>query len=170
MRNIFFIVDCSGSIVIDDTVKIGQINDLLRDSIDKCNSKGKNNINVICYSDIAEVYWKSSSNNIFCDIPDDKFGGRSNLGQGYKYVKILIDNAKISISDCIIVLISDGEATDNFRRELLAMDNKNQSIRLSFSIGTSYSTTLQHASNQNLMFKNGIRDRESFLDKLVDVI
>ena len=170
MKNIFFIVDCSGSIVVDDTVKIGQINDLVRDSIDKCNSKGKNNISVVCYSDTAKIHWKSSSNNFFYDISDDKFGGRSNLGQAYKYVKNLIDNAKISISDCVIVLISDGEATDNYRRELQTLDSKNQSVRLSFSIGTSYSTTLQHASKPTLMFKNGIRDREDFLDRLGDVI
>ena len=170
MKKIFFIVDCSGSLTPDDAIKIEQINDLVRDSINQCISKGNDNINVICYADIAEVYWKSSSTHLFRDIPHEKFGGRSNLGRAYGCVKSLLSHSRIPVHDCITVLISDGEATDNYRLALQTLDGKNESTRLSFSIGTSYSTTLYHASAPIFMFKNGIRDREAFLERLGNVI
>ena len=91
MKKVFFIVDCSGSIAVDDILKIGQINDLLRDSVTMCISKNTSDISVICYSDKAKVYWKSSDSNIFYDIPESRFGGRSNLGQAYDCIKGLID-------------------------------------------------------------------------------
>lgn len=170
MKNVFFIIDCSGSIVSDDIVRIGQVNDLLRDSIDKCTAKGAKSINVVCYSDNAKIFWKSSDKNIFCDIPDEEFKGRSNLGKAYVFLKKHIDASKLSLSDCVLALISDGEATDNYRRDLQILDPDNKAARIAFTIGATYLTTERHASDDSLLFKGGLKDRESFVDRLGDIV
>ena len=90
MKILYIIVDCSGSIVSDDTVKIGQINDLLRDLINSAKGEGLKHIQVICYANGAKLYWDSTKDATFYDISETRFGGRSNLGQAYMVVENLM--------------------------------------------------------------------------------
>ena len=172
MKKVIFMVDSSGSISLDDTLRVGQINDLLRDAVRKCIDKGTTDISIICYSDKARVYWNyTEDTKFFYDIPESKFGGRSNLGQAYNYIKNeFIVKSRIPLSNCVIVLISDGEATDNYRKYLKLLDGNNQSKRIALSIGTSNATTSHHASGYDMEFKHGISDRDGFLNKLGDVL
>ncbi len=163
MKNLFFIVDCSGSIG-EETMKIGQINDLLRDTIDEVDADSS----VICYADDAKVYWQAKNNSIFVDIPHEDFIGRSNLGKAYDLVKEMIEN-KAELEDCIFVLISDGQATDNYKKSLSVLDPKKKATRLAFSIGTVHTTTERHVSNDTLLFKNILNDRDEFIEKIKDL-
>lgn len=169
MNHLFFIVDTSGS-MIDDYSKIGQINDLLRDTITTCIEKELTDIKVITYSDDARVYWSFTGSEIFYDIPDESFVGRSNLGKAYELLKSIIENEKLPLEDCMIILISDGEATDNYKKKLELLDKNKSACRIAISIGNNYDTTEKHASNNNLMFKKGIDDRDNLLDRVIDLI
>lgn len=169
MKHLFFIIDTSGSIV-DDYNKIGQINDLLKDTIMICNGKGLKDIRIITYSDNANIFWSSNRGIMFYDIPDESFSGRSNLGKAYELLKQLTDSEKIKLEECIIVLISDGEATDNYKKKLALLDPKKVSCRIAISIGNKYDTTENHVTSNKLMFKKGIDERDIFLDRMIDLI
>lgn len=171
MKQLFLILDCSGSIVSDDSVKVGQINDLLSDLIRAC--KEKNNIvdiKVICYADEAKWYWNSASNSGFYEISESEFGGRSNLGTAYKLIHSTIEIEVLERLDCILVLISDGEATDNYKKALAELDPDGKMTRVALSIGTTTMTTEIHALDESMHFIHGVRDREAFISKVVDCI
>lgn len=170
MKNIFFIVDCSGSIIGDDPIKVGQVNDLLRDTIDELSEKNIKNIKVIIYANDAKIHWDNSKFPYFYDIQEKSYGGRSNLGKAYELTKEIIDNQKISKKDTIIILISDGEATDNYKKQIISLDPNNQITKISISMGIVHNTIERHATNEDLMFKNGIEDRDIFIEKLMDLI
>lgn len=172
MKHIFIIVDCSGSIISDDITKVAQINDLIADLIHAClAANNENDIRVICYANKAKVYWQSSLNRTFYEIPESKFADRSNLGEAYKLIyNEMIINETIEICDCIIVLISDGEATDNYKRALNELDPNNDTIRIALSVGNSTHTTERHSLGNEFCFKNGVKDRDAFIAKIVDNI
>lgn len=173
MKNIFFIVDCSGSISGDDPIKMGQINDLLRDTIDELKEKCIKNINtmkVIIYNNDAKIHWNDKKFLFYYDIQETNFNGRSNLGKAYDLINEIIKKENISKKDTIIILISDGEATDNYKKKLTILDPKNEITKLAISLGIIQNTIERHASNDDLIFKNGIDDRDSFLEKLIDLV
>lgn len=170
MKHIFFIIDCSGSIVSEGATKVGQINDLVRDAITSCRENGAMDIRVICYANGSKEYWKSSEEDFFIDIAENKFGGRSNLGKAYGTIKKIVTKEKFFLPECLLVLVSDGEATDNYKKSLLDLDPQKETIRIAISIGNSTSTTDKHVIDDDLAFKNGIRDRDVFIEKIIDCI
>ncbi len=171
MKHVFLIIDCSGSIVADDTIKVGQVNDLSIDLIRACQSAlAQIDIRVICYANGAKLYWQSSSNSSFYEIPESRFGGRSNLSKAYNLIQDSIKKESMKNSDCVLVLVSDGEATDNYKKALNELDPRNEITRIALSIGNSTSATEKHSSGETFFFKNGVKDRDAFIAKIVDCI
>lgn len=170
MKTIIFMVDCSGSITGDDPLKPGQINDLLRDTIDELKEKNVENIKVIIYANDAKMHWDSKKYLFFYDIQDSSFSGRSSLGKAYELVEEIINTQHINKKEIILVLISDGEATDNYKKKLLSLDNENEIIKMAISLGNIHNTTERHASNEDLIFRNGIDDRDNFIERLSDLL
>ena len=167
MKHIFILVDCSGSIVADETEKIGQINDLLHDLTTDLEQGSPKKVYVICYAQTANVYWQSGQG--FMDLNESAFSGLSNLGQAYELVQKIIAKEKVSPKSCIVALISDGGATDNYRKKLAALDSKNQMARVALTIGTLNATTERHAPQEGCAFKDGINDRDGFIEKIIDL-
>ncbi len=170
MKILYIIVDCSGSIVSDDTVKIGQINDLLRDLINSAKGEGLKHIQVICYANGAKLYWDSTKDATFYDISETRFGGRSNLGQAYMVVENLMVEGSYKAKDCGIALITDGEATDNFKKALYNMDKDKEAFRIAYLIGDTKRTAEAHASAHELIFSYMANEREAFIDRITENI
>lgn len=170
MKRVYLIVDCSGSIISDDTAQIGTINDLIRDVIEELETEGANDIRIVCYANGAKMYWQSSEKTGFLDITENKFGGRSNLGKAYELIRQDIENDSVELQDCAFILLSDGEATDNYKKELLRLDPKKKAYRVALSLGSQHITTEKHAFNDELSFSNGIIDRDDFIEKTVEFI
>lgn len=170
MRSAFIILDCSGSIVSDDTSKIGLLNDLVRTLIETLLSEGLMSIRVIAYANSAKVYCECNGINTFLDIPASKFGGRSNLGKAYELVNDIITKEELSLEECMMMLISDGEATDNYKLKLEQMDPDNKAYRIALSIGTLHLTTEKHANNYKRCFNRGYDDRDDFIDAAVEFL
>lgn len=168
MKNAFFIVDCSGSIAAEATM-LQKINALLHDVIEEY-EQACDDIYIVVYGNNAKIYWQKSSNESFVDIPADKCGGRSSLGKAYSLIAGEIDKKGFALSDCALVLISDGEATDNFKRRLGELDPKREAYRVAISFGTNSYATERHAFDDRLAFKNANRDRDDFFDALDDFI
>ncbi len=167
MKHVFILVDCSGSIIADETEKVGQINDFLHDLIVELEQGCAKKIYMIGYAKKAQLLWKSGQ--AFTDITESIFSGLSNLGQAYAYVKKMITAEKISPADCVVALISDGGATDNYRKELATLDGDNLMARVALTIGTINATTERHASDESCAFKDGINDRDDFIDKIIEL-
>lgn len=167
MRHVFILVDCSGSIVADEFEKIGQINDLLHDLTSALSQSSDVKSYVICYAKTPKIYWQSGQ--AFMDLNESAYTGLSNLGQAYQMVKKMIDDDKIDPKSCIVALISDGSATDNYRKQLTALDSKNQMARVALTIGTLNATTERHAPTEGCAFKDGIGDRDDFIEKILEL-
>lgn len=170
MKRLYIIVDCSGSIVSDDTVKVGQINDLVRDLINSAKGKGLKYIQVVCYANGAKLYWDSTKDETFYDISESRFGGRSNLGQAYMVVETLMTAGNYKAKDCGIALITDGEATDNFKNALHSMDKQKEAFRIAYLIGDTKRTAEAHASSHELIFSYMANERDAFIDKIMENI
>lgn len=168
MKRLFVIVDCSGSIVADDTVKIGQINDLLRDLTDSVNQKLRTQI--VCFSNEAKIFWDSAKGKCFSDLDVHVFNGRSNLGKAYLLVKKIIDAEKISIEHCGLALISDGEATDNYKDAIAQLDNDRKSFRISYTMGNVRRTADVHSYNKQLNLSDSTNDRTMFIQQIMEHI
>ena len=166
MKHDFIIVDTSGSIISDGVSTVAAINDLLRDMISELDSKGAQDIRIVTYSDKAQLYWSNSNGKGYLDMSDDLFNGRSNLGKAYEYIGGVIKSEKLCISDCSLVLISDGEATDNYKKQLLLIDPDKESYRVALSLGNVHITTEKHVVDDDLSFNGGIADRDAFIDKV----
>ena len=167
MKHVFVLVDCSGSIVADETEKIGQLNDLLHDLTTDLEQGSPKKVYVICYAKTAQIYWQSGQG--FMDLDEGAFSGLSNLGQAYTFVKKIVDAEKISPKSCVVALISDGSATDNYREKLSILDGKNQMARVALTIGTINATTEYHAPLEGCAFRDGINDRDDFIEKIIDL-
>ena len=167
MKHVFILVDCSGSIVADETEKIGQINDLLHDLTSDLEQGCPKKVVIITYAKTPKVYWQSGQP--FMDMNEGEFSGLSNLGQAYAMVKQMVDDEKIDPNSCVVALISDGSATDNYRKQLTALDGKNQMGRVALTIGTLNATTERHAPSEGCAFKDGINDRDDFIEKIIEL-
>ena len=167
MKHVFILVDRSGSIVAEETEKIGQLNDLLHDLTTDLEQGCPKQVYVIVYAKTAKIYWQSGQG--FMDMNEGDFSGLSNLGQAYAMVKSMVDKEKLNPKDCVVALISDGTATDNYRKQLTALDGKNQMARVALTIGTINTTTERHAPAEGCAFKDGINDRDDFIEKIVDL-
>ena len=171
MRHVFVIVDCSGSISDDGTETIGAINDLVRDLIEEFKSSGVDDIRVVCYANGAKLYWESKKEKYgFLDIDTVKFGGRSNLGKAYGLINEIVSKETLSMKDCSIILVSDGEATDDYKTALSELDGKKQAYRVAISLGKVHTTTERHASDDTCAFINGVDDRDRFIEKSIEKI
>ena len=170
MKAAFIILDCSGSIVSDDTSKIGLLNDLVRSLIETLLGEGLMSIRVIAYANNAKVYCECKGMNTYLDIPSSKFGGRSNLGKAYELVGEIIKQEELSLEKCAIMLISDGEATDNYKLKLEHLDPENKTYRIALSIGTLHLTTEKHANSYQRCFNKGYDDRDDFIDAAVEFL
>lgn len=97
MKYLYFLVDCSGSVVSGDSTLVGQLNDLLRDAAERLADMAEDMF-VFTYADEAELYWTYSKEQTFYDIPLDKFGGRSSLGKCY--VAVVNHMATLGVDHC----------------------------------------------------------------------
>ena len=154
----------------ENILLIGQVNDILRDAIDVCDPNTCKDVYVITYSDDASLYWQQSGKEGFYDIPESKFGGRSNLGKAYTLVAQLVHKNKLKLNQCAIVLISDGDATDNYKKALLSLDPQHEAYRVALSIDSSGFTTDKHAYDDRLSFKDIEVDdvRYNFIEAIRD--
>ena len=143
------------------------INALLHDAIEEF-SYNCEDFYVVVYGNNAKIYWQKSSKTTFADIPADKCGGRSSLGKAYEVISDEISKRELALSDCALVLISDGGATDNFKRRLADLDPKREAYRVGFSFGANTYATEKHAFDDRLAFKKGQRDE--FFEALEDFI
>ncbi len=165
MKHFFIIVDTSGSVASYDSM-VAAINDLVRDMISELQSKNAEDIRVVTYANDAKIYWDSKKTNGFLDMYDDMFSGRSNLGKAYDCIEGIVKSESISMSDCALVLISDGEATDNYKKSLQRLDPKKEAYRVALSIGNIHFTTEKHVLDDELSFNGGILDRDTFIDRV----
>ena len=170
MKHVFIILDCSASIVADGSELVGAINDLLHELINELEDGGAGDIRVIGYGDNASILWQSSSKKSFSDIPEDRFDGRSSLGKAYELIKKTLTAEAIPLKDCAIALISDGEASDDYKTQLQALDPKNEAYRVAIAFGIKHFTTEKHASQNDLFFLRGVTDRDDFIEKTVDYL
>ena len=168
MRHLFVILDTSGSIPFGGISKVGQVNDLLRELV-AVTEGSYESAYIITYSDKSEVYWSSASGNGFRDIPADRFGGRSNLGKAYTLIKEILNCKSISAKDACLVLISDGDATDNFSARLTEMDPTSASARVGGCIGKNRLTLDRHVGAPDLVYLDitSLTERDEFLDDIV---
>ncbi len=166
MKHDFIIVDVSSSVYSDEMDNVSSVNDLVSDLISELKSKDAEDIRVITYSDKAALYWSSSKNTIFTDMSADLFKGRSNLGMAYDFIADIVRKENISLSDCSLVLISDGEATDNYKKKLLLLDPKKESYRVSVSLGNVHITTEKHVIEDEFAYVNFNSDRVAFIDRV----
>ena len=58
MKQLFIILDTSGSVSIEGTHKVGQINDLIRDLLAYTNDSYQDAY-LITYADQPQIYWRS---------------------------------------------------------------------------------------------------------------
>ena len=166
MKQVFIIVDCSGSIVADDVASVGKINELIRDLTGDLSSAGVSDVKVITYSDKAEIHWQSGK-GAFLDILQSKFGGRSNLGAAYAL--ILDGYSKAVLADeAVLALISDGEATDNYKKYLNRLEQAGVKSRIALSTGNSTLTTDNHAAAYDLSYKFS-DNRDDFIERTVEL-
>lgn len=167
MKHLFIIVDTSGSITVEGRAKKGQINDLLRDLLAHVKNVAAS-VSIITYADIPRTYWTSSTQEIYEDIPQGEFGGRSNLGKAYAFVKEIMGDRYILASQACIVLISDGEATDDYESALKLLDPKDEAIRIAGGIGTGMDTLEDHVINHDLIFTDitTVGARDEFFDEI----
>lgn len=171
MKDLFVILDTSGSIALAGNHKIGQINDLLRDLISVTNGKYERAY-IITYSDMPRIYWKSASGEIFMDIPAGEFGGRSGLGAAYEFVGKIISSDSSSAARACLVLISDGSATDNYKKALKKLDPKGESARVAGLLGSSGAVTYTldyHVGDAKNVYPDvsGYVVRDEFFDEIV---
>ena len=64
------------------------------------------------------------------------------MGKAYELIRSMVTKGKIKSEDCAIALISDGEATDDYKKALAALDAQNRFYRVAISIGNESWTTL----------------------------
>ncbi len=169
MKQLYIIVDCSGSIVMDDTLMAGQINDIVHDLVEAARDSASR-IRVIRYQDEAELYWDSAIDSFFYDIGEDRFGGRSNLGKAYELIRSQLDGEGGYIEDCVIALVSDGEASDNYKRQLALLDGDRRAIRTAITLTSEKSATEKHASGDLYAFTRGNADKENFIECTVNAL
>lgn len=170
MITYFIVVDCSGSAVSDDTSMVGMINDVTRDLIDEISSYPSVDVRVICYANDAKEYWKSSKAHGFLDLPETAFGERSNLGKAYELIAKTVKAEKIALKDCAIALISDGESTDDYKKALSSLDEKDEIFRVALSLGNYHYTTERHGLKDDCVFTKGVEDRDDFIEKAIEFV
>ena len=152
---------------VDGRMKEGQINDLLRDLLAHVKNTAAS-ITIVTYSDIPRMYWTSATQEVYEDIPQGEFGGRSNLGKAYAFVKEIMGDRYVLASQSSIVLISDGEATDDYESELELLDPRGEAIRIAGGIGTGVDTLEDHVINKNWIFTDvtTVGARDEFFDEI----
>ena len=168
MKNLYVILDTSGSVALEGMHKVAQINDLVRDLLSETEGAYESAY-IITYSDVPRIYWKSASGDIFMDIPVAEFDGRSNLGAAYDFVGKILGSDKIPLSQACLVLISDGASTDNYAAALKKLDPKGESARVAGCIGTDKYTLDNHVGDAKLVYpdiSNRI-NRDDFFDEIV---
>lgn len=148
--------------------KIAQINDLVRELVFLVKDQACV-CYLIIYSDNVRLYWSSASGEVFQDIPGKEFDGRSSLGKAYAFVKELLNYNSTPCKNACIVLISDGEATDNYVANLRELDPKNEITRVGGAIGIDMDTLEQHVGRDGIIFSDvtSLNDRDSFLDEIM---
>ena len=169
MRDLYIILDTSGSIDVGGVHKIAQVNDLIRELL-ACVEGESAATNLIIYSDIPRIYWESRSKEIFRDIPENEFDGRSNLGKAYTFVKDMIVYNSKSLKDVCLVLISDGQATDNYLVHLLELDPKKESTRVAGALSVYRDTLEAHVAGIGEIFTDltSVNGRTDFIEAILE--
>ena len=168
MRHLFVIVDTSGSMTVEGRVLGGQVNDLVRDLLAHVKNAAAS-ITMVTYADIPRMYWTSFAKETYEDIPQGEFGGRSNLGKAYVFVKDIMSSQQILPSQACLVLISDGEATDDYENALKLLDPNGETTRVAGGIGTGMDTLEDHVLSPDLIFTNvtSLEARDEFFDEIL---
>ncbi len=171
MEHLFILVDTSGSVVLEGIQKIGQINDFLRDVIIATIDHLKS-IHVILYSDLPRVYFRKSDGRGFGEIKDYEFTGRSNLGKAYALTKKIMDEQSVDCSNSIIAIISDGEATDNYKKELMLLDPDQKSKRIAVGLGAEQDTLEDHINETGVIISDITSDnaKREFIGNTINTI
>lgn len=170
MRTLILIVDLSGSIIADNTEKVGQVNDLIRDIVDEAKSNDAEDIRIVGYGKTARLIWSPADGGIFRDFNAKDFAGLSNLGQAYALVNDMLVKGKIARKNCVLALISDGEATDNYKKQLALLDPQGEIKRTAISIGNVNTATEKHASAYDCSFRMTGGGREDFMEKIIELL
>jgi len=167
MRHLVILLDTSGSVALEGVHKVAQVNDLIRDLLTAMDGKASS-VSLVIYSDIARLYWSSGSKEIFRDIPEKEFDGRSNLGKAYTFVKDMMLHRSLSAQKLCMVLISDGEATDNYLARLRELDPKQEATRVAGAIGINRDTLEYHIGTNGIIFSDvtSLNDRDEFFDEI----
>lgn len=169
MKQLFLIVDCSGSVTNTDKPLVASINDLLRNVVNEC-AEEAGAIHVVVYADGARKLHSYAKDDNYVDIPEETFGGRSSLGRAYSLLTGLIVAQRVDLSDCVFALITDGEATDNYAKRLAKLDPDNKSARLALCMGRTTDVTQTHASEPDYCFENGADSEEDFVESILDCL
>lgn len=170
MRTLILIVDLSGSIAGDDTEKVGQLNELVRDIVDEAKSNDAEDIRIVAYNKTVRLVWNAKNGGNFVDFNSKDFVGLSNLGQAYAFVNEMLTKDNLSREHCVLALISDGEATDNYKKQLALLDPQDNIARVAISLGNLNTTTDKHAAMYDCSFRMIGGGREDFLDKIIDLL
>ena len=168
MKQLFILIDVSGSIALGDSPKLGQINDTVRDMLVAANGK-YTSAYVIIYSDMPRIYWQSSALAPFEDLTEYHMGGLSNLGKAYAFVEETMAANSTIPKDVCTVLLSDGEATDDCEKALLQLDPNNEMARIAVSLYPGYTEIIErHAIKREMIFTD--IGSSSIRDELIDEV
>lgn len=161
MRYIFALVDTSGS--IRQNAK-GQINDILEEIAREVSKVDKAFLSIITYGDSAKVHKDVLSKNY---LAINTFEGRSNLGEGYNKIKDIMSVFGVNLKESLILLISDGLATDDYKKALGALDPFHISKRVTFQLDEERLTNEHHVGyNGSLIFD----DKHGLIQKTLEIL
>lgn len=152
MKQLFILLDTSGSVLLEGRSKIGQINDTLRDMLVAAEGK-YTSAYLIVYADMPRIYWSSKLGTAFEDLTTQSMDGRSNLGKAYYFIKDIMTLSSTEAKDACVVLMTDGESTDNYTKALKEIDPNNEMTRIAVGLGSGYEELLEnHATDRALIF------------------
>ena len=151
----------------DGSTLCASVNDTLRDMAESLDDEGVKDVRVVTYGDNAKLFWKSGKTP-YTDMELPSQGDRSNLGAAYELVKATIDGEGIAVGDCAIMLLSDGEATDDYKKQLSKLDPDDRAFRLSVALGNKRATIEKHACNDSLVFDDITSDYDEIISTIAD--
>ncbi len=137
MKYIYILIDQSGSMRPD---QIGVFNDVMRqlmNDLSEAYEKQELYINITTFSDdVKSLYEENFTHQgklIWIDLDKSSFRGATNLGKVYEHVSL-----ELSINgtkNTAIVLLTDGQPTDNFMQSFAKIKNLKYIKRFLFVTG-----------------------------------
>lgn len=167
MNYVFIVVDSSSSINQGGNQTIGKLNDLLQDMSVEISRFDSVMTSVVTYADTAHFYHPLTNKMRFNEFPSSQFMGRSNLGKAYDLIYKEINTKNLPIESTMIILISDGQSTDNYKSSLIKLDELGDSIRFSYPVGSDDETLQNHVGNNANHY---ILKKEDLIESVISVI